>query len=372
MKINNKYIKLSFILLNSILYFFVIDFSLTKLYGISGYHKFFESNKKVGYINKRNFKGRFGGPLEEFSNIVKTDKYGNRYSSGKICDDFNYENIKNNVLFVGDSTLAGFEVSDDKTYVSQLNKNCDNSLFFINGGVRGHDTHMAMANLERLVIEKGLSEENTKFFYMLTSNDLKENNNKNSYFGMKANFGSIYDSKFYKPYVSPIKLNLKKSLANNFYFLKKFRRYFLSLDLKLKKNIPISNLNKVKSIPIIKNNNIDSVRKKECERVIEIVSKTIKTNKIINTIYIISHPGLTDDLVFLKNFKEQEDCLFKASKKKKGIIVIKIANKLKNILEKKETYLSLKFKRDSHYNEQGHLIFAQLLNEVLQKEIIQK
>ena len=62
-----------------------------------------------------------------------------------------------------------------------------------------------------------LSDDNTKY-YMLTSNDFKENNNKNSYFGMKANFGSIYDSKFYQPYINPIKLNSKKFLASNFYF----------------------------------------------------------------------------------------------------------------------------------------------------------
>ena len=204
---------------------------------------------------------------------------------------------------------------------------------------------------------------------MITSNDFKENNNKNSYFGMKANFGSIYDSKFYQPYINPIKLNSKKFLASNFYFLKKFRMYFLSLNLK--ENLFKDNLNQFKSIPKI-NNNIKNSRKNNCERVIEIVSKTIKTNKIINSIYIISHPSLADDLAFLRDFQEQENCLNKASKDKKGIFVIKIANKLKNILEKKETYLSLKFKRDSHYNEQGHLIFAQLLNEVLQKEIIQK
>ena len=69
----------------------------------------FESNKNVGYINKRNFIGRFGGPLDEFSNMVKIDRFGNRYSLEKKCINFKYENIKNNVLFVGDSTLAGLK-----------------------------------------------------------------------------------------------------------------------------------------------------------------------------------------------------------------------------------------------------------------------
>ena len=61
---------------------------------------FFESNKNVCYINKRNFTGRFGDPLDEFSNIVKIDIFGNRYSLEKKCINFKYENIKNNVLFL--------------------------------------------------------------------------------------------------------------------------------------------------------------------------------------------------------------------------------------------------------------------------------
>ena len=355
MKFNNFFLKIILILLNSFIYFFLIDFSLTKLYGLKGYAEFFESSKKVGYINKRNFRGRFGGPLDEFSNIVNIDSFGNRYSTIKDCENINSSNqTKQKILFVGDSALAGFEVSDDKTYTSLLNENCRIPFLFINGGVRGHDTHMAMANLVRLIKEKNLESKDTRFFYMLTSNDFKENNNKNSYLGMKANFGSIYDSTFYKPYMNPYKMKFKNFLANNFYFLKKFRRYLITLNYDFNKDISNSK----------ENININNQKTLDCERVIQIVSKTISKNKSIEKIYIISHPGLSNKISFLKGFKEQENCLQNASIADRRIIVVKISDQIEEIFKNRKSNSSLKFKRDSHYNHSGHLMFAEILSGI--------
>ena len=54
-----------FILLTStIIFFLTLDDFLTKLLKTRGFSQFFESNPTAGYINKRGFKGRFGGPLE--------------------------------------------------------------------------------------------------------------------------------------------------------------------------------------------------------------------------------------------------------------------------------------------------------------------
>ena len=50
---------------------FSLDFVVTKISGVRGFSQFFESDKIAGRINKPNFKGRFGGPLDEFSNILK-------------------------------------------------------------------------------------------------------------------------------------------------------------------------------------------------------------------------------------------------------------------------------------------------------------
>ena len=46
--------------------FFGLDFIFTKLIGSSGFSKFFEEDSNVVYINKRNFKGKFCGPLDDY------------------------------------------------------------------------------------------------------------------------------------------------------------------------------------------------------------------------------------------------------------------------------------------------------------------
>ena len=347
------------ILINTIVCFFILDLALTKIYGLKGYAEFFESNNRVGYINKRGFSGVFGGPLDEFNNVVNIDRFGNRYSANKICKNKNLnENKYQKVLFVGDSALAGFEVDDNETYVSILNKKCDNNFRFINGGVRGHDTHMAIANLKRLIIEKDLDHKDTKFIYMLTSNDFRENDYKNSYFGMKSKFGSIYDSTFYKPYSNPLKMKTKEFLGKNFYFLKKFRRFLILKYAEYKnnkENKKILNINK----SIDQEKNIA----KKCKRVIDIISSSILGERSIKEIYIISHPGLSKNS--LDNFKIQENCLNNASKTNENIIVIQIANELEDILENRKSNLSFKFKRDSHYNKNGHYILSQVINNII-------
>jgi len=365
-KFSRKFIVIS---INTIFCFLITDFILTKIYRLRGYTEFFESNKEVGYINKRVFSGVFGGPLDEFSNIVNTDNFGNRISSRKICKNKKLnQNKLNKILFVGDSTLAGFEVGDNETYVSLLNQKCDNNFKFINGGVRGHDTHMSIANLKRIISEKNLDNKNTKFFYMLTGNDFKENNNKNSYFGMKSTFGSIYDLNFYQPYSNPLKLKAKELLSKNFYFLKKFRRFILLLSIENKNPETTKFENKI--VTEIKT-------QKNCKRVIDIISSSIKEQKSIKDIYIISHPGLgntiSKNIKSLESHKKRENCLYDAAKTKRNIIVLKISDELEMVFSKRKSNLNLKFKRDSHYNKDGHFVMSEVINKLItSKEFIQK
>ena len=269
-------------------YYCLIDFGLTKILGLRGYDEFFESNINVGFINKRNFEGRFGGPLDEFNNKVTTNSIGNRNSLEDFCK---YESNQSKILIVGDSQVAGYEVADDETYVALLNQNCLNNSTFINGGVRAHDTHMAMANLKRIVLESGFKDNEVKYIYMLTANDFKENNFKNSYKSMKALFGSIHDDEFYQPYENPIKLNAKKILGKNFYFAKKFRRRIISIKPSSKK----TNSQKIVQEKS-KSENLDK-NKKECLRVKDIVQKVINEDNKINKIYIGVHPGFSKNSI---------------------------------------------------------------------------
>ena len=62
-----------------------------------------------------------------------------------------------NIVFVGDSFTAGFEVKDSEHYVSRLSKKCISKGLIINGGVTAHDTHMASANAVRILKEFNFS-----------------------------------------------------------------------------------------------------------------------------------------------------------------------------------------------------------------------
>ena len=64
-----------------------IDFTFTKMIGISGFSQFFIHHDEVGRLNKPGFKGVFGGPLEDFSSLVSIGVNGERNSSITKCDD---------------------------------------------------------------------------------------------------------------------------------------------------------------------------------------------------------------------------------------------------------------------------------------------
>ena len=349
-------------------YYFLIDFGLTKFLRLRGYHEFFESNVNVGFINKRNFEGRFGGPLDEFNNKVTTNSIGNRnsledYCKNKINNKSNLDSelTESKILFVGDSQVAGYEVADDETYVALLNQNCLNNTIHINGGVRAHNTHMAMANLKRILFESNLDNSRVKYIYMLTTNDFKENNLKNSYKSMKALFGSIYDFEFYQPYENPIKLNAKKIISRNFYFTKKFRRRIISL-----KNISKINNNQ-KHIQFKGSLKKLEKNKQECIRVKNIVEKVINDDDRINKIYIGVHPGFSKNSVrfLISNLRKNEECLNSALGKNKSIEVLPISKALEKTKFEKDNTLDFKFAKDSHYNKKGHSFFAEILRDIL-------
>ena len=124
--------------------------------------------------------------------------------------------------FIGDSMLAGFEVKDSEHYVSILSKKCLSEGLIINGGVRAHDTHMASANAVRILKEFNLDQLKTVIVYGVTNNDFYENDHKNSYYNMKAKFGSIFDQEKYKPKSNLNYLRLRMFIGDNFYFTTKF------------------------------------------------------------------------------------------------------------------------------------------------------
>jgi hypothetical protein len=112
------------------------------------------------------FQEGLGGFLDSFSAVVSIGLLGEGKSAVGSCKDLPF------FLFVGDSTTAGFEVSDDETFVSNINRNCEAT--HITGaifGVRAYDTHGVIANYRRI----SRLVKHDAVLYLITENDLIEN-----------------------------------------------------------------------------------------------------------------------------------------------------------------------------------------------------
>ena len=327
-----------FVTILSIFTFLICDALLTKIYRPRGISKFFESNELAGFINKREFVGRFGGPLDDFSNKISFDIYGTRKVTSRKC---NLSRIKNkNLIFIGDSMLAGLEVKDSEHYVSRLSKKCISKGLIINGGVRAHDTHMASANAVRIFEELNLDQLNTVIVYGVTNNDFYENDNKNYYYNMKAKFGSIFDQENYKPKANLNYLKVRMFVGDNFYFTTKFIVQFMQLK---------------GSIVELKDQK-EEIKSEKCRRVISILDSTFSSNSIKSTVLLFVHPNF----IKLAETKLMENCLISAAKYYDQISILPIHS----FMNKKGfefDYQDFMFKRDGHYTPKGHLFISEII-----------
>ena len=324
----------------SIFTFLICDALLTKIYRVRGFSKFFESNELAGFINKREFIGVFGGPLDDFSNKISIDIYGNRKVTGRKCNLSIRKNQNKNLIFVGDSMVAGFEVKDSEHYVSRLSKKCISKGLIINGGVRAHDTHMASANAVRILKEFNLDQLNTVIVYGVTNNDFYENDNKNSYYNMKAKFGSIFDQKNYKPKANSNYLRVRMFIGDNFYFTTKFIVQLMKLKASFGE---ISNQNEI-------------FKSEKCIRSISILDSTFSSNSIKSKVLLFVHPNFNK----LEETKLMEKCLISAAKNYNQISILPIHSFMNNNRVKFD-YKDLIFKRDFHFTPKGHLFISEII-----------
>jgi len=325
----------------SILFFLTIDIFITKLLRIRGHFKFFESNVHSGFILKRNFSARFGGPLDQFSSLVNTTKYGTRVVESNECKVSENMN-KENIIFVGDSMLAGLEVSDFDHYASRIKNLCLTKGSIINGGVRGTDTHMATANASRIINEYQFSEYSSKIIYGVTLNDFSENLRKGDKQGLKSKFGYIFNNVRYKPKENLRFINFKIFLSDNFYFTKHL-------------------------IKILSNNrgehNIyhSEIKNFQCKQLASILDNTIKAKSLKSDFYVFIHPTFSN----FKNSEKAEECLRKELNNYENISFLPLHNELKKILPKSLNTEDLYFINDNHYNENGHDLISKALFFVL-------
>ncbi len=333
----------------SIFSILIFDLLLTKIYGPRGFSKFFESNQDAGFINKREFVGRFGGPLDDFSNKISIDSFGNRKVISRKCNLSGINSENRNLVFVGDSMTAGFEVKDNEHYVSRISENCISNGLIINGGVRAHDTHMAAANAVRILKEFNLDQLNTVIVYGFSSNDFTENDNKNSYPNMKARFGSIFDQENYKPRANLNYLRLRMFVADNFYFTTKLIRQLELNNRELK----------LKASKIDKKSFRDEFNSEKCERVISILDATFSSKSIKSKVFLFVHPDFLN-FTNLEETKLMENCLISATIDHNQISILPILSFI-NTKGDKFNYQEFIFKRDGHYSPKGHLFISEIL-----------
>jgi len=232
-----------------------IDFTFTKIIGVTGFSQFFIHHEKVGRLNKPGSKGVFGGPLEDFLSNVSIGVHSERNSSVAKCDL-----IKQRIIYIGDSTTAGFEVNDAETFVSIINQSCTSHFSSgLNFGVRAHDTHMVSALYK--MIKKTVPHQTV--FYLISGNDFQENLDLFAYPSLTAKFGRFFEGRLIHPisegWLDILYLSARVFIGNNFYLttrlLVNLERFSQHLNTQHKasndsatKNLKLSRLHKMKEL----------------------------------------------------------------------------------------------------------------------------
>ena len=130
---------------------------------------FWKFSSELGWDTVPNSTGHFTNGL--FDGLVTIDDQGIRKNSSKGT----YVDGYSNILFVGDSTTASFEVNDDETppaILEQLLREHGVKVNVINLGVRGYGTDQAMIRAEKYAKQY----RPTDVIYMYTDNDIFDNN----------------------------------------------------------------------------------------------------------------------------------------------------------------------------------------------------
>ena len=332
------------ILFTTSMIWLISDFLITKILDLRGFSLFFQFNKNVGHINKINFSGKFGGPLDQFMSDVNIGSNGERVSAKNTC------NNTNKILFLGDSFLAGFEVNDPETFVSLINKNCKiNNLTGYNFGVRAYDTHHILGTYERL---------RDKFdfdyvFYLISDNDLYENLKQSHYPNLVKKFGRIYNGILYKPELSifeKIYFNLRILVSDNLYFTTKLILYSDNL----------------KNTIYFSKNNSDSMNEMNIDvddQILKFVQLSLQLNNKITSdnkkLFLAFIPCLNENCSYQLDI---EDKIINKIKSLGKIEMFDFKNQFEEMVSNKKIIREqMHFNNDYHFSKYGHKIMYEMI-----------
>tara|TARA_Y100000996_G_C22491471_1_gene630384 strand:+ start:140 stop:1192 length:1053 start_codon:yes stop_codon:yes gene_type:complete len=332
----------------TIILFLVLDFLVTWIYGARGFSKFYVHDNVEGRINKPNFNGKFGGILKPFNAKVNIGVNGERISFNETCDS------KKNILFLGDSTTAGFEVNNNQTFISLINKKCsENKINGINFGVRAHDTHSIIGTYLRVKNDHP----HNIIVYLMTDNDFEENLNPNAYLSMTKKFGRRYDGKIIDP-VDDFSFQL---YAN----LRMFVGDRLSLTTEL---ISLIQGALRRSYSGERNDKKNNDKKKEILKANQLIGVLYRLAKETNVkLVVIPYPDLRDAQSI--QIKRNENDLLLEKSIFKNFPEVHYININKYIEEKllydQKKVLDLRFKSDSHLSIYGHQVISYAVSKII-------
>ena len=320
---------------------FLTDAIATYLLGIRGFSSFFIADPAVGQINKPNFTGKYGGFLDSFSALVSIGPLGERKSAAGTCKNLPV------FLFMGDSTTAGFEVSDDETFVSNINRNCETThIIGANFGVRAYDTHGVIANYRRISRLK----QHDAVLYLITENDLLENMELFPYPNVAKHFGRVFYGTYYLPTTSMLEnvyLNFRIFLSDHFYMTTKAAQVF--------ENWHSDRLESGYA------NGIPADQAETLIKLVKILSLAAKDNGA--KLYVAAYPCLSTNRC---GGPDIERLLQGATNPTKNFVVLPLAIDLESKFHDGEFKREdMRFYNDMHLSKFGHEVLAQELVRLL-------
>jgi hypothetical protein len=138
--------------------------------GVTDSDQNWERDPDLGWMIKPNATFRNTSPFNEFDHVIRTDALGLRVPLDPAAER---PRAGRNLLFVGDSQTASFEVSYEETFEYLVQEALGRSTRSLNAGVRGYSTEQTLKRMRTLLDNKGLGI--TDVIYLYSGNDPFEN-----------------------------------------------------------------------------------------------------------------------------------------------------------------------------------------------------
>src|SRR5262245_603354 len=138
--------------------------------GVTDSDQNWERDPDLGWMIKPSATFRHLNPFNEFDHVIRTDALGLRVPLDPAAER---PRAARNLLFVGDSQTASFEVRYEETFEYLVQEALGPSTRSLNAGIRGYSTEQALKRMRALLEHRELGV--TDVIYLYARNDPFEN-----------------------------------------------------------------------------------------------------------------------------------------------------------------------------------------------------